>query len=81
MGASLLHPMAFARFAYTGALIWSTSFIGLGYLAGEEWNQLFPILHRTVIAVTPPGDSGRRMTSRDSVHRRDDGMIVACTRD
>ena len=51
MGASLLNPKVFAMYAYTGALIWSGSFIGLGYIAGEEWNQLFPILHRNVIAV------------------------------
>jgi membrane protein DedA with SNARE-associated domain len=52
LGASLLPPTVFARFAYTGALVWSTSFIGLGYLAGEEWNQLSPFLHRTVTLVT-----------------------------
>ena len=51
MGASLLNPKVFARYAYTGALIWSGSFIGLGYIAGEEWNQLLPILHSNVIAV------------------------------
>jgi membrane protein DedA with SNARE-associated domain len=51
MGASLLPPAEFARYAYTGALIWSVSFIALGYFAGEEWNQLFPILHRTSITV------------------------------
>jgi membrane protein DedA with SNARE-associated domain len=52
MGASLLNPAVFARYAYTGALIWSASFIGLGYLAGEEWDQLFHILHRTILMVT-----------------------------
>ena len=51
VGASLLNPAVFARYAYAGALIWSASFIGLGYLAGEEWNQLFHILHRTFIMV------------------------------
>jgi membrane protein DedA with SNARE-associated domain len=51
LGASLLPPTVFARFAYTGALVWSTSFIGLGYLVGEEWNQLSPLLHRTVTVV------------------------------
>jgi membrane protein DedA with SNARE-associated domain len=50
MGASLLQPTVFARFAYAGALLWSASFIGLGYVAGEEWQQLIPLLHRTFIA-------------------------------
>lgn len=49
MGASLLQPTVFARFAYAGALLWSGSFIGLGYVAGEEWQQLIPLLHRTFI--------------------------------
>jgi len=51
LGASLLPPTVFARFAYTGALVWSASFIGLGYLAGEEWNQLSPLIHRTATVV------------------------------
>lgn len=49
MGAALLQPTVFARFAYAGALLWSASFIGLGYVAGEEWQQLLPLLHRTFI--------------------------------
>jgi Uncharacterized membrane-associated protein len=58
MGASLLPPSVFARFAYTGALLWSATFVGLGYLAGEEWRHLSPLLHRigvigAVLAVLP----------------------------
>lgn len=51
LGAALLPVTSFARFAYAGALIWSGSFIGLGYFAGEEWNQLSPIVHRTATLV------------------------------
>lgn len=50
MGAALLPPAVFARFAYAGALIWSATFIGLGYLAGEEWHKLLPHLHRAFAA-------------------------------
>ncbi|HJT19516.1 MAG TPA: DedA family protein [Nitrospira sp.] len=46
MGASLLKPVVFVVFAYSGALIWSGSFIALGYVAGEEWQQFIPLLHR-----------------------------------
>lgn len=49
LGAALLPPTVFARFAYTGALIWSSSFIGIGYFMGEEWNRLSPFHHRTLI--------------------------------
>ena len=49
MGASLLPPLVFARFAYTGALVWTGTFIGLGYVGGEEWRHLAPVHHRTVV--------------------------------
>jgi membrane protein DedA with SNARE-associated domain len=45
VGTSRLEPTVFARFAYTGALIWTSSFVGLGYAAGEGWRQLIPLLH------------------------------------
>jgi membrane protein DedA with SNARE-associated domain len=48
-GASLLPSSVFARFAYSGALVWSGTFIGLGYVTGEEWRYLSPLLHRTVL--------------------------------
>jgi membrane protein DedA with SNARE-associated domain len=51
LGASLLPPTVFARFAYTGALVWTASFIGLGYLAGDEWTRLSPLMHRTETVV------------------------------
>jgi membrane protein DedA with SNARE-associated domain len=48
VGTSRLEPTVFARFAYTGALIWTTCFVGLGYAAGEQWQQLIPLLHNTL---------------------------------
>ena len=44
-GTSRLEPTVFARFAYTGALIWASCFVGLGYVAGDAWQQLIPFLH------------------------------------
>lgn len=49
VGASQLPLPVFARFAYTGALLWSGIFIGLGYVMGEEWRHLFPGLHGTLM--------------------------------
>ena len=51
LGASALSPMVFVRFAYAGALVWSSSFIALGYFGGEEWRQLSPLLDRTLVIV------------------------------
>jgi membrane protein DedA with SNARE-associated domain len=49
VGTSALSLTVFAPFAYTGALLWSATFIGLGYVAGEEWKQLSSVLHHTVV--------------------------------
>ena len=48
VGTSRLAPAVFARFAYTGALLWASSFVGLGYLAGEQWQHLIPLVHQSV---------------------------------
>ncbi len=52
VGASLLSPTVFAPLAYTGALLWSATFIGLGYVAGEEWRQLSSVLHPALVIGT-----------------------------
>jgi membrane protein DedA with SNARE-associated domain len=39
-GASKLDLLSFAIFAYTGGLIWSATFISLGYFFGEEWQWI-----------------------------------------
>ncbi|HEX6950045.1 MAG TPA: DedA family protein [Nitrospira sp.] len=50
-GTSRLKPTVFARFAYTGALIWASCFVGLGYVAGDAWQRLIPLLHQTLHTV------------------------------
>lgn len=39
-GTAKLRLSAFALFAYTGALIWSVTFISLGYFLGEQWTRI-----------------------------------------
>ncbi len=48
-GVSKLPLGTFARFAYAGALLWSGTFIMIGYWFGEEWNRLSPALHRSFL--------------------------------
>lgn len=48
-GASHLSPGLFARYAYAGALLWSGSFIMVGYFVGEEWSRLSTLLHQTLM--------------------------------
>lgn len=50
-GSSQLRPTVFASFAYTGAFLWSASFVTLGYFLGEQWAKTSPTIHRlSVIA-------------------------------
>jgi membrane protein DedA with SNARE-associated domain len=39
-GTSKMEFHLFSIFAYSGALIWSTTFIALGYCFGERWSQV-----------------------------------------
>jgi membrane protein DedA with SNARE-associated domain len=39
-GSSRLSYLEFAPFAYTGALLWSATFVGAGYFFGKEWQQM-----------------------------------------
>jgi membrane protein DedA with SNARE-associated domain len=48
LGASGLRYPTFAIFAYTGAVVWSATFITAGYLLGEEWVTSSAALHHTV---------------------------------
>jgi membrane protein DedA with SNARE-associated domain len=38
-GTAEYEPHKFAAFAYSGALLWSTTFISLGYFLGERWHS------------------------------------------
>jgi membrane protein DedA with SNARE-associated domain len=45
-GSSNLPLVIFIPFAYTGALIWSATFLGLGYGLGETWAHASATVHR-----------------------------------
>jgi len=47
-GASDLAFPTFAAFAYSGALLWSTTFIAFGYFLGEGWDQGAPRFERNL---------------------------------
>jgi membrane protein DedA with SNARE-associated domain len=50
-GASELQYPKFAAFAYTGGLIWSLTFVSLGYFLGETWSQDFSAGYRLPLAI------------------------------
>jgi membrane protein DedA with SNARE-associated domain len=47
-GMSDLEPHIFALFAYSGGMLWSLSFISLGYYLGERWESVSEEMHRQV---------------------------------
>jgi len=51
-GTSGLRPMLFSIFAYTGAVIWSMTFIGVGYFFGDQWSQVLEQVNRHIKKVT-----------------------------
>jgi membrane protein DedA with SNARE-associated domain len=48
-GISDLEPHLFAVFAYTGAFLWASCFISLGYFLGERWEETSARIHRYVL--------------------------------
>lgn len=48
-GASKLEAPMFALYAYAGALLWCTTFIGLGYFLGERWDSVSGQAHRIAL--------------------------------
>ena len=45
-GSTGLDFKSFAKFAYPGAILWSTVFLSLGYYAGDEWRLMLHQLRK-----------------------------------
>lgn len=51
-GMAKYEPPKFAAYAYSGALLWTTTFIGLGIYLGERWHEgSRPFRHFSLIAL------------------------------
>jgi membrane protein DedA with SNARE-associated domain len=48
-GASKLRYLVFAFFAYTGAFVWSATFVAVGYFFGKEWAETGQTIHRDIV--------------------------------
>jgi membrane protein DedA with SNARE-associated domain len=46
---SELEYPTFALFAYAGAALWASTFIGLGYLLGERWQAVQANIHHYLV--------------------------------
>jgi membrane protein DedA with SNARE-associated domain len=59
-GSSCLPPAVFARYAYSGAAIWSLTFIALGWYMGSAWETALAAAHRhlALLAIVIAGLAG-----------------------
>jgi len=48
-GISELKPTHFALFAYSGAVLWVSTFIGLGYFLGDRWKAVEANIHHYLV--------------------------------
>jgi membrane protein DedA with SNARE-associated domain len=47
-GSSRLPPAVFARYAYSGAVLWTATFITLGWFVGPAWESALAAAHRHI---------------------------------
>jgi membrane protein DedA with SNARE-associated domain len=48
-GMSEVEPHQFAVFAYTGAVLWVSTFVALGYFLGERWEAVEKNIHQYLL--------------------------------
>lgn len=51
-GMSALEPPQFALFAYSGAVLWVSTFLGLGFFLGERWEAVLRTIHHYAVEAT-----------------------------
>jgi membrane protein DedA with SNARE-associated domain len=51
-GTSKLSFPSFMAYAWTGGLLWVTTFLTLGYVVGENWKQISESIHEYVLYVS-----------------------------
>ena len=51
-GTSSLEYRSFAAYAYSGALVWVSTFLGLGYYFGEHWREVSEMAHRHLLWIS-----------------------------
>jgi membrane protein DedA with SNARE-associated domain len=72
-GVSGLEYRHFAPFAYSGGLLWVATFLTLGYVVGDEWHRIMPLVHSylltLVAAVIGLGSAGYLVYRIRRAHR------------
>jgi len=53
-GGTRLGWSVFALFAFSGALVWSVTFVSLGYFLGENWQYAIAVVQRHIVLIVLP---------------------------
>jgi len=48
-GASGVELRTFVLYGWSGGLLWATGFLTLGYYLGEQWRQIFDLIHHYML--------------------------------
>jgi len=48
-GVSYVAPYTFAMYAYLGAFLWASTFVGIGYFLGERWQAVSERIHHQLV--------------------------------
>jgi membrane protein DedA with SNARE-associated domain len=51
-GTSSLEYRSFAAYAYSGGFLWVCTFLGIGYVVGDRWQQAMETVHRNLTLVS-----------------------------
>lgn len=51
-GTSGVEYRSFAAYAYSGGLVWVSTFLGIGYFFGDQWEQVMATIHRNLLFVS-----------------------------
>lgn len=54
-GMSEVRPHHFAAFAYSGAVLWVSTFLALGYFLGERWEAVEKDIHHYLVWMSAAG--------------------------
>jgi membrane protein DedA with SNARE-associated domain len=69
-GSTPLEYSTFALYAYSGAVVWCVTFVGVGYWAGDRWQQLLDTVRRHMLLVAIGGSVALLAYARSARSRR-----------
>jgi membrane protein DedA with SNARE-associated domain len=66
-GTTPLGFRSFSAWAYPGAVLWSTTFVALGYYAGDRWKEMFDAARGWPLAIAGVVAVAFAMTRREAL--------------